>query len=202
MIDEKGFWKSGLQSIAFSQNSRLWRIGMEAFSLCSDLTAIEIPSLVQEVYPFAFSKSGIQSITFAPNSKLKAFSAKIFANCWNLFSIEIPPSIEEIDADTFKDIKVQFVTDPIDFQHNKDGEEVNMSEIRFSATVAMGSKLVTRSEVQYIPFALDSGLKTSSWSLFTNVEQVSLEIPSSVEKIEKNAFLKTNLQSITFLPNS
>lgn len=75
-------------------------IGDHAFSYCSGLTSIEIPSSVTSIENYTFSScSGLTSIEI-PNS-VTSIGTMAFNRCSGLISIEIPNSVTSIGNSAF-----------------------------------------------------------------------------------------------------
>ena len=75
-------------------------IGEKAFSGCSGLTSVTIPSSVTSIGNYAFDGcSGLTSITI-PNS-VTSIGSYAFSNCSGLTSVTIPNSVTEIGACAF-----------------------------------------------------------------------------------------------------
>ena len=75
-------------------------IGEEAFSWCSELTAVTIPNSVIYISKKAFSGCyGLTSITI-PNS-VTSIGERAFNNCSGLISVTIPNSVTSIGEGTF-----------------------------------------------------------------------------------------------------
>ena len=110
---------SKLTTITFEKGSLLKTIGggyyssyyHGAFSDCSSLTSIEIPTSVETIEATAFSDcSKLATVTFEKGSQLKiigggyssSYYYGAFLGCSSLTSIEIPASVETIEATAFK----------------------------------------------------------------------------------------------------
>ena len=78
-------------------------IGDNAFSGCSSLTSIEIPSGVTYIgySAFYYYCSSLTSIEFGENSQLTFIGAYAFSDCYSLTSIEIPSGVTYIGACAF-----------------------------------------------------------------------------------------------------
>ena len=93
---------SSLTSVTFGENSQLTSIGYYAFSYCSSLTSIELPSGVTYIGEAAFEGcSSLTSIDFGENSQLTSIGAWAFSGCSSLTSIEIPSGITSIGNSAF-----------------------------------------------------------------------------------------------------
>lgn len=74
-------------------------IGANAFSGCTDLTAIEIPASVIAIGVSAFENTGLTIITI-PES-VNAIDEFCFANCLNLTTVTLPATTTKIEDDAF-----------------------------------------------------------------------------------------------------
>ena len=102
---------SKLATVTFEKGSKLKTIGggykeefyYGAFSDCSALTSIEIPSSVETIGSSAFARcSKLATVTFEKGSQLKTIQYYIFKDCASLTSIEIPASVETIEIGSFR----------------------------------------------------------------------------------------------------
>lgn len=97
-INEQAFSLcSNLTSITIPTS--LKNIGYKAFYGCKNLTQIEIPNSVTNIESYAFYNSGLTSVEI-PNS-VKSIENYTFASCSGLSSIIIPNSIESIGDGVF-----------------------------------------------------------------------------------------------------
>ena len=93
---------SSLTNITIPSN--VTSIGDYAFSGCSSLTSITIPDSVTSIGEWAFHNcSQLQSVTFEPNSKLESIGDHAFGGCSSLITITIPSSVTSIGEWAFYD---------------------------------------------------------------------------------------------------
>ena len=201
-----------LTTISFEKNSNLKDIRSEsaigfesatsdiirysyygAFSDCSSLTSIEIPTSVETIGVYAFlGCHSLAKVTFEKGSKLKEISGYgyyvekrypathwhgVFSDC-PITSIEIPASVESIEECAFK----------------------GCSQLA-SVTFEKGSKLKTIGGMNLIfPVSFDSSGAQAHLGAFSDCTALtSIEIPASVESIEECAFQGcSQLASVTF----
>lgn len=121
IIEESAFKNcSALVSVTFENNSNLQTISGTthdykyyggAFSDCTSLTTIKIPSSVETIESSAFKGcSSLKSIVFDNNAKLKIICGDYddkdyygaFSDCISLTTIEIPASVEIIESAAFQ----------------------------------------------------------------------------------------------------
>lgn len=78
-------------------------IGPHAFSSSRDLTAVVIPSSVEEIGVSAFIGCyNLESVSFAQSSRLRSIGRHAFLACKKLSSIEIPDKVESIGSYAFQ----------------------------------------------------------------------------------------------------
>jgi len=99
-IGREAFADSNVKSFVFSPESKLKRIGNQAFQKCA-VETICIPSSVEIIENFAFEDcSQLMCVLFECDSKLKRVSSNAFQGCSKVHPIEYPPSVEfEVDKD-------------------------------------------------------------------------------------------------------
>ncbi len=129
-IDYSAFYKClSLKEVNFASESRLERIGDQAFSRCSALERISpIPSSVSEIGEYVFDDCKmLNTLTFEKNSSLKllpeyafaylplitefvipegvsSISDYVFSDCTSLKTVTVPPSVKNIDEGAFSSI--------------------------------------------------------------------------------------------------
>ena len=82
--------------------STLKNIKKFAFTRCSSLSCIEIPSSVEEIGEGVFADSKVKSVVFTAELKLKKIGKEAFRKCV-VETICIPSSVETIENFSFKD---------------------------------------------------------------------------------------------------
>ena len=89
-----------LAKVTFATESKLIEIGTYAFSGCSILRNISIPSSVFNLGAYCFNGCGnLESITLSP--KIQSIPDHCFYNCINLQDIDLPKSLSEIGSYAF-----------------------------------------------------------------------------------------------------
>ncbi|AIV03824.1 BspA-like protein [Candidatus Malacoplasma girerdii] len=159
-------------------------IAREAFSGCTSLTSIIIPSSITSIGDGAFSIcTFLTSVNFAEDSQLNSIGKSAFWNCSSLKTINIPGSVTSIGRAAF--YKCSALTS-INIPNN---------------VTSIGYKAFSDcSSLTSINFDNDSQLTSIYFGAFTDCSSLtSINIPSSVTEIYAVAFLNTTkLQDITF----
>jgi hypothetical protein len=142
---------------------------MYAFSGCSGLTSLTIPSSVTEIGSYAFEDcSGLTSLTIP--SSVTSIGWYAFEGCSGLTSLTIPSSVTEIGRETFMGCSgLTSLTIP--------SSVTSIGWSAFSGCSGLTSLTIPSSvtSIGYYAFSGCSGL-------------TSLTIPSSVTSIDDNAF--------------
>ena len=142
---------------------------MYAFSGCSGLTSLTIPSSVTEIGSYAFEDcSGLTSLTIP--SSVTEIGWYAFSGCSGLTSLTIPSSVTEIGRETFMGCSgLTSLTIP--------SRVTSIGWSAFSGCSGLTSLTIPSSvtSIGYYAFSGCSGL-------------TSLTIPSSVTSIDDNAF--------------
>ena len=98
-------------TVTYSSNTyTVTEIGYDAFSGCTDLTGVTIPSSVTMIDMRAFQNSGLTSITI-PNS-VTLIGTDAFSDCEKLTNVIIPNSVKTIDIRAFKNSGLTSITIP------------------------------------------------------------------------------------------
>ena len=99
VIADNSDFPRGLTTIILPEG--LEYIGINAFNHRSNLTAVEIPSTVNTIKPYAFSNSGITKIDLSKNTSLKEIPNWFCLYSSSITEIHLPNSIEEVGIDAF-----------------------------------------------------------------------------------------------------
>ena len=149
-------------------------IGDNAFSECTDLKSVIIPSSVTSIGNHAFNScENLASITFADGSQLTSIGNYAFYQCTNLTSIAIPNKVTSIGEGAFKSCnKLTSVTIPD-----------NVTSIGESAFY--GCEGLTEVKLN----KENSQLKTIGLTAFSSCNKLTnITIPDSVIEIGRGAF--------------
>lgn len=157
---------SKLTTVTFEEGSKLETIGDSAFESLQ-LKSIEIPENVTKIETNAFGENEhLTSVSFADESKLKTIGSSAFRGS-QIEDIEIPSNVIEIGSNAFAPSRP------------------SIGSAEFDSTEDTSLATVT--------FEDESKLKTIGSSAFFGAQIESIEIPSSVNKIDKLAFSNNDL---------
>ncbi|WP_288707613.1 leucine-rich repeat protein [uncultured Alistipes sp.] len=193
-----------------------------AFTDCTSLISIEIPASVETIGWNAFGNcQALTTVTFEKGSQLKTIwggssDVGAFSNCISLTSIEIPASVEVIRENAFKGCTaLTTVTFEQGSQlktfHGRydtgvfyDCKSLTSIEIPASVETIEGATFKGCTALTTVTFEKGIQLKTIqgayiSGTFYGCTSLTSIEIPASVETIEKCAFQGcTALTTVTF----
>ena len=174
--------KYGIYDYAFSGCSNLTSItipssvtsiGFCAFSGCSNLTSITIPNGVTSIGDDAFSGcSNLTSITFEEGSKLTSIGDSAFERCSNLTSITIPEGVTSIGDRAFYDC---YNLISVTFEEGSRLTSIGESAFRYCSNL---TRITIPSSVTSI----------GDWAFYYCRNLTSITIPSSVTSIGYEAF--------------
>ena len=177
---------SGCSSLtSLTLPSSVTSIGGHAFEKCSGLTSLTLPSSVTSIGEFAFRYcSGLTSLTIP--SGVTTIDYYAFADCSGLTSLTLPSSVTEIDRSAFErcnNLKECNCLLDSDLEtclaySHDDWTKIPVDEIKYYHN---GQEL-TKLE---IPSGVD---KIGSYSFYKGVNLTSLTLPSSVTSIGSSAF--------------
>ncbi len=162
--------------------TRCTSIGYEAFSGCSNLTSIEIPSSVTSIGESAFK--GCSSITSIeiPNS-VTSIGSSAFSGCSSLTSIEIPSSVTSIGRYAFSGCSsLASITLPFIGNGN---DETHFGYI-FGARNHFDNSEYVPNSLKEVKITEGTSIGDSAFSGCSNL--TSIEIPNSVISIGYYAF--------------
>lgn len=181
-------------------------IGGFAFSDCSDLNSVNLPSSLQSIGDYAFHDCISLNSIIIPNS-VTAIGSNVFDGCSNLVSITLSNSLKSIEKYTFYNCRsLQTIDIPSSVR--------KIGEMAFQNCRLLSSVTIPNSVTSIEAFAFDKCSSLESLVIpnqLTFIEQysfsgcsqlTSLEIPNSVTFIDEWAFYDcSGLKSIT-IPNS
>ena len=181
-------------------------IGKEAFSSCSRLTSIDIPSSVTSIGESAFSRcSGLTSITI-PNS-VTSIGERVFSGCSGLTSITIPNSVTSIGESAFSDCS-GLTSIAIPNSVTSIGKEA-FSECSGLTSINIPNSVTS---IEYMAFYGCTSLTSINIpSSVTHIEYMvfygctsltSINIPNSVRSIGESAFSRCSGLTSINIPNS
>lgn len=204
------------ESVSYNNKTyALTSIGEDAFSYCTSLKSIEIPSSVTSIGTYAFSASGLMSVdipgsvvsigeraffycyelsSLKLNDGLKTIGKEAFLGCETLESISIPASVESIGqsaiaiCQALKSVKVE------------EGNKVYDSRNNCNAIIeTANNSLIAGCNATTIPYGIESIVKAA----FRGCEKItSIDIPSSVAYIGEEAFLLCKSLTTISIPAS
>ena len=191
------------------------KIGNDAFSFCSGIEQILIPSSIVSIESKAFMHSDIYNITFQSGSQLQTIGESAFEDCKFLGlvkGIELPASLESIDSRAFYSCdnlnKVIFENGSKLKKIGKNAfsgcPELTEVQIPAETTLIDDSAFLNCTSLRMIKFDDESNLKIISNQAFMNCNSLStIRLPASVEEIKNSAFWGcSNLNKVTFEENS
>ena len=222
-IGEEVFYQSKLKSILIP--AHVTTIDTSAFSDCTALTSVEIPASVETIEAAAFRNcSSLLSVTFEKGSLLKTIGGQgllnydtesygAFSYCTALTFIEIPASVETIEASAFggcSSLSSIIFEDgallkTIGGNAFRACKKLIAIEIPANVEIIEDAAFRGCSFLSIVTFKKGSHLKAigggktidGAFSYCTAL--TSIEIPASVETIEKAAFRGcSSLSTVTF----
>ena len=215
-MNEKAFKNcSALLDVTFAPESKLKRIGEEAFYQCSSLKFIEIPSNVESIGGKAFFEcSRLTDVSFRDGSKLNViedgyltpdYSSPMydniynegndnegaFAGCTSLQHINLPPTLKKIGSYAFARCE-NLSNLELPNALNEIGEaafaELGVSYITIPECISIIPPCLFSHCHNLVTVTLNNNLTTIGIRAFTSSSIQHIEIPDSVTKIEMQAF--------------
>ncbi|MDE5876624.1 MAG: leucine-rich repeat domain-containing protein [Muribaculaceae bacterium] len=174
-------------------------IGEYAFSACSNLTSVEIPSSVTEIGEGAFFLCSSLASVEIPSS-VTEIGYRAFSSCSSLTSVEIPSSVTEIGEYAFSAcsslayVKIPSSVTEIGSYTFRDCYALTSVEIPSSVTVIGRAVFDGCSSLTSVE--IPSSVTEIGYRAFSSCSSLtSVEIPSSVTEIGEYAF--SNCRSMT-----
>ncbi|MDE6696010.1 MAG: leucine-rich repeat protein, partial [Muribaculaceae bacterium] len=198
-IPEESFKNcTGLTSVTISDS--VTEIGKSAFSGCTSLISISIPNSVTTIEGWAFYNCSALTSVIIPKS-LSKISHAVFSDCESLSSITIPNSVDSIDDYAFHgciSLKKLIIEDESKTLYLGQNEYEKVKGL-FSGcpieTLYIGRNLSFPNNCS--PFAEIETIDDVTFSNFVTIIENSIlqsdslktiNIPSSIKEIKKNAF--------------
>ena len=168
----------GLNSSIVILQDGLTSIGSFAFSGCSSLTSIEIPSSVTSIGDYVFRDCGLTSIKIP--SSVTSIGDYAFYVCSSLTSIEIPSGVTSIGGSTFSGCS-------------------SLTSIEIPNSVTSIGDYAFMNCISLTSIEIPSSVTSIGGSTFSGCSSLtSIEIPSSVTSIGNYAFSNcSKLSTIT-----
>lgn len=189
---------NSIESIEFSEDSRLTKIGSEAFSY-SSIEQINIPSTVTEISEGAFIYChNLKSVFFNENSQMKSIGKYVFANS-SLESINIPKNIVEFQEGwcigLSKLNKISISPLNHNFQYINDHiiiGKLNENENQFKKIIFARRDIKSAT----IPSHIEQ-IGPLSFSNCNSIESIQFSSNSNLTSIEKQAFARSSIRFIS-----
>ena len=181
-------------------------IGEWAFSGCSGLTAIQIPSSVTSIGDYAFSNCSSLTTVEIPNS-VTSIGSHAFSGCSSLTSVEIPSSVISIGNGAF------YGCSGLNQLILEDGEEVLVISYNTFNDCPITTLYLGRNVNDYVNFksffksletlTIGSSITSIGSSAFSGCSGLTaVEIPSSVTSIGDYAFYGCSSLTSVEIPSS
>lgn len=209
-IKGNAFSKSTVKSVVFANGSHCKTIRENAFSECSNIENIEIPSSVSVIETHAFLQcKNLKNVVFEDNSALTVLPYRVFGDCSNITTVDFGQnsSLESLD-ESFSESKYYYHRlKSVDFSGC-----VNLSEIRsgaFTDCTLLKSIDLSNTEISSVTSGLFENctalsevnlpdtayeIQEAAFAECSSLEKINTE---NIVKIGKNAFYNCNgIQSV------
>ncbi len=168
-------------------------IGDNAF-LGATFTYVVIPACVEEIGNAAFSKSALGGILFESGSLCRVIGNNAFKES-ALMSIAVPSSVEEIGSQAFSDCRA---LTSVTFYANSNLAIIGsnafektsaLTSLAFTGPLSsVGASAFSSSGLISVDFGDKAVFRAASDDLFSGTHLTSVNLPSTVEYVGKNAF--------------
>jgi hypothetical protein len=213
-IDEGCFaFRKCIEKVVFEGNSRLQRLGTEAF-MGTSLREMIIPASVEIIEEGCFRKCvSLTTVEFEPKAKLREIKALAFLGT-QISEIEIPASCESLEGALVGIKSIVFSPENRFFAVRGDFIVKKSEEIRLVRYMGAQSRVVIPNDVEVIDwccfhscqsvreivFEPKSNVRRIEGRAFPNTQIWRIEIPESVEYIGDGCFESCkSLREVTFL---
>lgn len=176
-------------------------LGKNAFSDCKGLTSVTIPDHITELGECCFSWcKGFSSMTIPP--QITKLGVSCFEECDNLTSIVLPNNITELEENCFcRCTKLQSINIPNGvetlgnqcFYQCKSLQSINIP----NTVTTLGNQCFYDCE-GLKSLVLQKGIETIGEECFNSCAFNSLNIPSTISNIGRNAFSNIGMEKIIF----
>ena len=186
-------------------------IGPDAFSGCTNLTSITIPSSVISLNDSAFqSCTRLATVTFAEDSQLESISDSAFDGCRALQSIEIPASVTSIGNSAFYGCSalqsLEIPASVISIGDSAFSRCSGLLSITLLANItSLGDYAFQNcTRLATVTFAQGSQLESIGYQTFSGCSSLTeINLPASVTSIGDSAFDGcSSLATVTFAEGS
>ena len=185
------------------ENMTVTKIGAFSFASREDIVAINLPEGIVEIETSAFAVTGITEMVLP--STLKRLGTTAFKNANNLTACNLPDGLEFIGAEAFVNTKITEIVIPDSVTEMGYGVFWECRALT-SAVVGRGITVLYEKlfqgcyELSYV--TLRGELTVIGELVFADCSKLVMDIPSTVEKIEDEAFLRCSSLKKLVIPNS
>ncbi len=183
---------TGIESVTFEENSQLKEIGPYAFSGCTNLTSITIPTGVTWIGYYAFS--GCSSLTSAVIPEgVTSVETNTFSGCISLTSVNIPDSVTSIGYYAFSNCSsLTEITIPDKVTVIEDSafsECSNLISVVIPDAVTVVSNSLFDRCIRLTSVTIPSGVTSIGYYAFRGCSKLTdITIPESVTSIREHTF--------------
>ena len=212
-LGTKAFWKTGITSLSFGDDSELTTIGELAFSECNSLAGnVTIPAKVTKIGKQAFMKTGITGLSFADHSALTEIGEQAFYQTASLNGqITLPDSVKTIGSLAFSESGITGLTISENSKLSSIGESAFAKCKSLEGTIYIPGGVsqvgnLAFSNISLTKLILAEGVKTIGNSAFAcDTREDSLHtviFPSTLTSIGEHAFYNSASIHSMYFPSS